>query len=132
MTNYIRLLLCLVAALALLQASVNVGHTEGEEVAAPEAAAAEETAAAEQDAIELSGTITSIEPETSTILVEYAAEGTEAQSSTSPFKVTEATAITSEDAQLELSELKAGDQVEIIFTLDAEGTRIVQALSVQK
>jgi len=137
-----KLFLCLLGVLALLQVSTTLVRAEGEEAAAPIAAvaaadvaaeAAPEAAEAAADAaIELSGTITSIEAETSTILVEYVSEGAEATSSTAPFKLTEETAITSEEMPLALADLKAGDQVNIIYSLDAEGQKVVQALLVQK
>src|SRR6185295_10909257 len=139
MNKNIKLLLCLVGVLALLQVSLTKGHTE--ESAAPEAVAAvandaadavaavangaEDAAAdaAENAAIELSGTITSIEPETSTIVVEYAAEGDAATSSTSSFKVTEDTAIIKAEAPITLADLQIGAQVNLQFKLDAEGTK---------
>src|SRR5262245_46418458 len=175
MNKTMKLLLCLVGVLALLQVTLTKGHTE--EAAAPEAAdaaaieadaaateaaaeatddvaaeaievadaeaieaaaeatetaAAEDAEAAEEGAIELAGTIASIEADTSTIIIEYAAEGAEAASSTAPFKVTEETAITSEEMPLALSDLKAGDQVNAIFSLDAEGTKVLQAILVRK
>jgi len=133
MNKNIKLLLCLVGVLALLQVTLTKGHTE--EATAPEAVAAAADvatdAAAENDAIELSGTITSIEPETSTIVVEYAGEGDAATSSTSSFKVTEATAISKAEAPIKLADLEIGSQVNLQFKLDAEGTKVVEAISVQ-
>ena len=137
MKKNIKLLLCLVGVLALLQVALTKGHTEGEEATAPEAVAVADQAtdtaadAVAADSMELSGTITSIEPETSTIIIEYAAEGKEATASTAPFKVTEETAITSAEMPVELSDLKAGDQVNVVYTLDAEGAKVIQALKVQ-
>ena len=136
MTKHIKLLLCLVGVLALLQVTLTKGHTE--EATAPEAvAAAADVAAdaaadaAENASIELSGTITSIEPETSTIVVEYAAEDDAATSSTSTFKVTEDTTIIKAEAPITLADLEVGTQVNLQFRLDAEGTKVVEAISVQ-